>query len=48
LGQAARQVIWWLVDRAETEQRLEGDHRGGAAVVVAEDVLVEVDGQVFG
>jgi hypothetical protein len=31
---------------AEAQQRLEGRH-GGAAPVVAEDVLVEVDGQVL-
>ena len=35
-----------LVDGAEPEQGLEGGHRG-AATVVAEDVLVEVDGQVL-
>jgi hypothetical protein len=35
-----------VVEGAEPEERLEGCHRG-AAPVVAEDVLVEVDGQVF-
>ncbi len=31
---------------AESEERLEGGHRGASAVV-AEDELVEVDGQVL-
>jgi multidrug transporter EmrE-like cation transporter len=35
-----------IVDRAEPEEGLEGGHRGAAAVV-AEDELVEVDGQVL-
>src|SRR5215208_5599263 len=35
------------VDRPEAEQRLEGGHRGAAAVV-AKDELVEVDLQVLG
>lgn len=35
-----------LVGAAESQQRLEGRHRGGAAVVT-EDELVEVDRQVL-
>ena len=35
-----------IVDRAEPEKGLEGGHRG-ASSVVAEDELVEVDGQVL-
>ena len=34
-----------VVSSTEAEQRLEGSHRGAAAIV-SEDVLVEVDGQV--